>query len=51
MEIEKLKELVLELLEKGKEGLYWDLMQEWYTDTPDLLKDIICFTNTVHDKD
>ena len=51
MEKEKLIKLVLELREKGKEGPYWDFKQEWHEDTGELIKDIICFTNTVHDKD
>lgn len=44
-------ELVFSLLEKGKEGDYWDFKQEWHEKIEDLLKDIICFANTVHSKD
>lgn len=51
MKKETLKELLFELLKKGKEGAYWDFKQEWHSEISDLLKDIICFTNTVHDKD
>lgn len=47
----ELEILVCELISLGKEGAYWDFKQEWHTDTPALLKDIICFTNTVHEKD
>ena len=43
-------ELVFSLLEKGKEGDYWDFKQEWHEKIEDLLKDIICFANTVHSK-
>ena len=46
-----LQELVLSLMEQGKEGEYWDFKQEWHDDIADLLKDIICFANTVHSKD
>jgi len=38
------------LLEKGHEGEYWDFKQEWHENIADLLKDIICFTNTPHDQ-
>lgn len=47
----ELQELVLSLMEQGKEGEYWDFKQEWHDDIADLLKDIICFANTVHSKD
>lgn len=47
----ELKELVLSLMERGKEGEYWDFKQEWHDDIADLLKDIICLANTVHSKD
>lgn len=43
--------IIVELLKRGKEGAFWDFKQEWHTDMSALLKDIICFTNTVHDKD
>ena len=43
-----LQELVLSLMEQGKEGEYWDFKQEWHDDIADLLKDIICFANSVH---
>lgn len=29
----------------------WDFKKEWHEKTEDLIKDIVCFTNTVHDKD
>lgn len=48
---QELTAVVSGLIEIGKEGAYWDFKQEWHTDMPSLLKDIICFTNTVHDKD
>jgi hypothetical protein len=33
------------------EGDYWDFKQEWHKDNERLLHDILCFANTVHDKD
>lgn len=51
MEKIEMQELVFSLLEKGKEGDYWDFKQEWHEKIEDLLKDIICFANTVHSKD
>lgn len=39
------------LLSKHKEGDYWDFKQEWHEKIEDLVKDIICFSNTPHDKD
>lgn len=44
------KRVVELLLEKGKEGEYWDFKQEWHENIADLLKDIICFANTSHDQ-
>ncbi|WZX99648.1 ATP-binding protein [Bacillus sp. FSL W7-1360] len=48
-----LRGTVQRLLSKGKEGEYWDFKQEWYEKEKkaDLIKDIICFSNTPHDKD
>lgn len=46
-----LEELVYAFLLKGKEGDCWDFKQEWHEDMPSLIKDIICFANTVHDED
>ena len=34
-----------------READYWDVKQEWHEKTENLIKDIICFANTVHDKD
>ena len=34
-------------IRKGKEGEYWDFKQEWHERIEDLIKDIICFSNTV----
>lgn len=46
-----LPELIQNLLQQGKEGDFWDFKQEWHSKTEDLIKDIICFSNTVHDED
>lgn len=37
-------------LKLGKEGDCWDFKQEWHEDMHSLIKDIICFANTVHDE-
>ena len=44
------KQLVKFFLEQGKEGECWDFKQEWHDEISTLLKDIICFANTVHDE-
>ncbi len=45
------EELIAFLLRQGKEGEFWDFKQEWHTNTDELMKDIVCFANTVHDED
>lgn len=45
-----LLELISFFLSQGKEGEYWDFKQEWHKNIEDLIKDIICFANTVHDE-
>lgn len=45
-----IRQIVQHCLKQGKEGDYWDFKQEWHEKIEDLLKDIICFANTVHDK-
>lgn len=42
--------MVTFLLEQGKKGEYWDFEQEWHNKTSDLIRDIIWFANTIHDK-
>ncbi|OZS78487.1 transcriptional regulator [Tetzosporium hominis] len=39
------------LINKKAEGDYWDFKQEWHKDNERLLHDILCFANTVHDRD
>ncbi|MBM6898950.1 ATP-binding protein [Gemmiger formicilis] len=42
--------LIRFFLEQGKEGDCWDFKQEWHENIADLIKDIVCFANTVHDE-
>lgn len=44
------KQMVKFFLSQGKEGECWDFKLEWHEKTEDLIKDIICFANTVHDE-
>lgn len=46
-----LKEKIIELINLKKEGDYWDFKEKWQEETSDLIKDIICFANTPHNKD
>jgi len=46
-----LKDRIDYFLEQGREGEFWDFKQEWHEKIEDLIKDIICFANTVHDED
>lgn len=50
MEKERLHEIIT-LIHKKSEGEYWDYKQEWHKDNERLLIDILCFANTVHNKD
>lgn len=43
-------DIVSYCLSQGREGEFWDFKQEWHSDIKDLIKDIICFANTVHDE-
>ncbi len=45
--VKKIKNLIL----SKSEGDYWDFKQEWHKDNEKLLHDILCFVNTVHDRD
>lgn len=44
-------DLIRNIRTQKRESDYWDVKQEWHEKTSDLVKDIICFANTVHDKD
>lgn len=43
--------LIRFFIEQGKEGDCWDFKQEWHENMSELIKDIVCFANTVHDED
>ncbi|WP_000019148.1 ATP-binding protein [Bacillus cereus] len=45
--VKKIEKLIL----SRSEGDYWDFKQEWHKDNERLLHDILCFVNTVHDRD
>jgi hypothetical protein len=42
---------ILELIEHGTEGLYWDFKREWHSLNADLLYDIICMANSPANRD
>lgn len=44
----ELTDLVKLCISRGHEGDFWDFKQEWHKEMPALIKDIICFVNTVH---
>ncbi len=46
-----LEDKIYHLIGSKAEGDYWDFKQEWHKDTERLLHDILCFANTVHDRD
>jgi len=43
-------EQIKSLINSSHEGDYWDFKQAWYTENERLLHDILCFANTVHNK-
>lgn len=46
-----LYDIVIRLIDSGVEGDYWDFKKEWHKDKEELIRDILAFTNTVHNKD
>ena len=46
-----LEKLIKYLLTQHRETDFWDVKQEWHEHVEDLIKDIICFANTVHNED
>ena len=44
------EQMIRFFLEQGKEGEFWDFKEEWHSDKNELIKDIICFANTIHDE-
>lgn len=51
MNYTSLESKIKNLIDRKSEGEYWDFKQEWYKDNERLLHDILCFANTVHDRD
>lgn len=47
----KVYDVISELINRKFEGDYWAYKQEWQSDNEHLLHDILCFANTVHNKD
>ena len=45
-----IESMIKNLIASRREGDYWDFKQEWHKDNEKLLHDILCFANTVHDK-
>lgn len=39
------------MITQHRETDFWDVKQEWHEHVEDLIKDIICFANTVHNED
>ncbi|MBO7147270.1 MAG: ATP-binding protein, partial [Lentisphaeria bacterium] len=53
MQQESLEQIVSKLISLKQEGDFWDFKKEWQTDNKkaDLIKDIICFANSIHKRD
>lgn len=45
------RQKILDLLKTHRQGEYWSFYPQWHEDIKMLLLDILCFANTVHDKD
>ena len=43
-----LKEKILHLISLQQEGGYWDFKKQWYEKKNDMLHDIICMANNLH---
>lgn len=48
---QELTELLFTFLETKRENDFFDMKLKWHDRIDDLIKDIICFSNTVHDRD
>lgn len=50
---ESLEQIIARLISQKQEGDFWDFKQEWHDDkkNADLVKDIICFANSIHQHD
>ena len=42
---------IKKLIDSKSEGDYWDFKQKWHNENERLLHDILCFANTVHDRE
>jgi hypothetical protein len=49
--MDSLKEKVQHLLDKKKEGVYWDFKEEFTHNNIDLIHDVICLSNVEHEGD
>jgi len=47
----ELEQEIQELIERHKEGEYWDFKQQWHSNNADLLHDIICMANSLANRD
>ena len=45
------EEEILKLIFLRQEGGYWDFKKQWYENNGDLLHDIICMANNLHNRD
>ena len=50
---EPLEQIIQDLILQKSEGDFWDFKREWHEDSKnaDLVKDIICFANSIHQQD
>lgn len=46
-----LEKLIPIFISKRCESDIWDFKQEWHANIHELIKDIVCFANTIHDED
>ncbi len=47
----KREQLIRKLVDKKVEGEYWDYKEKWHIQNERLIHDILCFVNTIHNKD
>lgn len=47
----ELEQEIQELIERHKEGEYWDFKQQWHSNNVDLIHDIICMANSLANRD
>lgn len=49
--MDKLKDIILDLIDNKREGTYWDFKEEPHEDNVSLLHDLICLANCNHEGD